>query len=361
MNEFAKALSWDRELLGLTQAELAAAINISQQAIARWEGGQSSPRKAAWDRLIKFMDIECSKKGKESLTVKAPLPLPGLLTERLTDFIEKQEEQDGPKASPERIAATAKFLESIQKYKEGYAQQLKEEVEQKTTDILSSDAWYHAKELNAIPELRYLATQQFGEDISQEIVSQWILKTEEETVRQWINNSRETLITYYRDKKETMHHLYYDRLSYPDRLRKELTENLHAAFHQNIDVMVQRGINSRRYDYFSKNVVAEFKILHPHRPPSFNINQYAPNVVSLMLAKTMSFGQDKVYYLLIMHHDISEHDVMSVRMQSLQLDCSSLGIHALLVKDMKQAAAAIRLSEESAETSSNLRNSIRKS
>lgn len=354
MNEFAKALSLDREFLKLTQAELASAIKISQQAIARWEGGQSSPRRAAHNRLITFLDIECSKKGKQSLTLNTPLPLPGLLSERLTDFVESQEEAEGGQtASPERLKATVDFLNQVEKYKRAAEANVR-------VEVLGSDTWYHVRELNAIPELRHRATQLFGLEPTQEKVLEWLEKTDSATVKEWTNETKELLIKYYRDTKVTVHHLYYDRLSYPETLRTELRENLHAAFHQNIDVLVQRGINSKRYDYFSKNVVAEFKLLHPHRPPSFNINQYAPAVVSLMLAKTMSFGQDKTYYLIIMHPDINSHDVMSVRMQSLQLDCSSLGIHAILLGNMKQAGGAIQLSEEAAETSSSLRNSIRR-
>lgn len=354
MNKFAQALIWDREKLGLTQSQLAEAIDISQQAIARWEGGQSFPRKGAYNKLISFLTARSEQLGKECLTKDAPMPLPGLLSERLQEFLEDQEISDGPKATPERIKATTEFLDVLNKTKAEANPNLEFE-------LVENDVWFFVKEMRGIHgPLRDHVLRVFGDDATETKVEKWIKNTEPAKVKSWMDESRELLIAHYGTKRKTAEGVLFERYNHPDRIPKELRDNIHAAFWKNINVMVQRGINSKQYDYFSQNVVAEFKMLHPFRPPSFNINQYAPAVVSLMLAKTMSFGQHKTYYLFLLHNNQMEEDVMSVRMQSLQLDCSSLGIHVLLVRNIKQAAGAIQLSEEAAETSANIRNSIRR-
>jgi transcriptional regulator with XRE-family HTH domain len=354
MNKFAQALMLDREALGLTQGQLAQAIGISQQAIARWEGGQSFPRRGAHNSLINFLSARSEQLGRECLTREAPMPLPGVLSERLQEFLEEQEKGTGPKATPERIEAISGFLDGINKIKAEASQQIEYE-------LIENDVWFFVKEMREIHgPLRDHVIRILGDDATEKKVEQWIKKTDPTIVKKWIDESRELLIKHYGHTRKTVEAVQFERYNHPDRIGKELRENIHAAFWKNIDVMVQRGINSKQHDYFSQNVVAEFKMLHPFRPPSFNINQYAPAVVSLMLAKTMSFGQNKTYFLFLLHNNQAEEDVMAVRMQSLQLDCSSLGIHVLLVKNIKQAAMAIQLAEEMAEGTLNIRNSVRK-
>lgn len=355
MNEFAKALMSDREALGLTQGQLAEAIGISQQAIARWEGGQSFPRTSTYNKLVNHLQIRCEQMGKQSQTKDAPTPMPGLLSDRLHEFLEAQNEGSGPKASPERLEAITDFLDKVNKLKAETNLNIEH-------PLIDNDIWHFIKELVAIPELKGRVTEAFGSSPTDATVRAWINKHQAKDIKTWIDESRELLKNYPKTftKSKSLETVFLERYNAPERISKELRENIHASLWKNIDVMVQRGINSKQHDYFSQNVVAEFKMLHPFRPPSFNINQYAPSVVSLMLAKTMSFGYDKKYYLFLLQNNLRDEDAMMVRMQSLQLDCSSLGIHVLLVKNMKLAATHIQEAEEAAESSSNLRNSIRR-
>jgi transcriptional regulator with XRE-family HTH domain len=353
MNKFAQALIWDRDTLGLTQSQLAEAIDISQQAIARWEGGQSFPRKAAYNKLINYLTARSEQMGKECRTKEAPMPLPGLLTEELQSFLEEQEKGTGPKATPERIKATTEFLDAVNKTKAEANLNIEFE-------LIANDIRHFINELDVIPELKGRVTSTFGSNPNDDDIEKWVKKQDAQGLKQWVSDTRELLVKHYGIKRKTVESALFERFNHPDRISKELRDNIHSAFWKNIEVLVERGINSKRHDYFSNNVVAEFKMLHPFRPPSFNISQYAPAVVSLMLAKTMSFGQNKTYFLFLLHNNQAEEDVMAVRMQSLQLDCSSLGIHVLMVKNIKQAAMTIQLAEEMAETSSNIRNSARK-
>jgi transcriptional regulator with XRE-family HTH domain len=353
MNKFAQALIWDREALNLTQTQLAEAIEISQQAIARWEGGQSFPRKGAYNKLIDYLTARSEQMGRNCLTREAPTPQPGLLSERLNEFLEAQEEGTGPKATPERIKAITDFLDTVNKVKDDTNPNVE-------FNLVENDIWHFIEQMVVVPELKDRVTSTFGSNPNEKSVELWLKQQDTHNLKQWVNETRELLIKHHGFDSKIVDASRFERYNHPDRIRKALEVNLHAAFHNNLDVMVQRGINHKQYDYFSQNVVAEFKMLHPYRPPSFNINQYAPAVVSLMLAKTMSFGQNKTYFLFLIHNNQTEEDVTTVRMQSLQLDCSSLGIHVLMVKNIKQAAMAIQLAEEMAETTSNIRMSVRK-
>lgn len=353
MNKFAQALVWDRETLGLTQTQLAEAIDISQQAIARWEGGQSFPRKAAYNKLIDYLTVRSEQMGRNCLTREAPSPQPGMLTEKIHDFLEEQEYGDGPKATPEHIKAITDFLDVLNKVKDETNPNIE-------FNLVENDILHFIEQMVEIPELKDRVTSTFGSNPNEKSVELWLKEQDSRSLKQWVNETRELLIKHHGFDSKIIESNRFEKYNHPDRIRKELEVNLHAAFRKSIDVMVQRGINSKQYDYFSQNVVAEFKMLHPYRPPSFNINQYAPAVVSLMLAKTMSFGQNKTYYLFLLHSNLTDADDLAVRMQSLQLDCSSLGIHVLLVKSIKQASTAIQAAEEAAEASANIRNSIRK-
>ena len=62
-----KNLYLDRYSLGLSQADISRAINISQQAIARWENGHSIPRYAVLEKLKNFLADEFKKTNGESL------------------------------------------------------------------------------------------------------------------------------------------------------------------------------------------------------------------------------------------------------------------------------------------------------
>jgi len=65
-NKFAKQLFLERSALGLSQQEVADAISISQQAIARWETGSSYPRMSVLNRLCEFFENKCLETGNES-------------------------------------------------------------------------------------------------------------------------------------------------------------------------------------------------------------------------------------------------------------------------------------------------------
>jgi transcriptional regulator with XRE-family HTH domain len=62
-----KNLYLDRYSLGLSQADISRAINVSQQAVARWENGHSIPRYAVLEKLKTFLAEEFKKTNSESL------------------------------------------------------------------------------------------------------------------------------------------------------------------------------------------------------------------------------------------------------------------------------------------------------
>jgi len=66
-NPFGKNLYLDRYSLGLAQADISRAINVSQQAIARWESGRSVPRYAVLDKLKNFLEEEFKKINDKSI------------------------------------------------------------------------------------------------------------------------------------------------------------------------------------------------------------------------------------------------------------------------------------------------------
>ena len=72
-NLFSKNLYLDRYSLGLSQADISRAINISQQAIARWENGHSIPKYEVFEKLKNFLRNEFQKTGGESLVCSTVL------------------------------------------------------------------------------------------------------------------------------------------------------------------------------------------------------------------------------------------------------------------------------------------------
>ena len=80
-NPFSKNLYLDRYSLGLAQTDISRAINVSQQAIARWESGHSLPRYAVLDNLKKFLNQEFEKINGKSLVCA------------MDEFISKPKEQ----------------------------------------------------------------------------------------------------------------------------------------------------------------------------------------------------------------------------------------------------------------------------
>lgn len=59
-----------RELSGLSQAELAAIVNVSQQSVAKWENGISSPRMDKLPEIAKALNCEISDLFKHESEVK---------------------------------------------------------------------------------------------------------------------------------------------------------------------------------------------------------------------------------------------------------------------------------------------------
>lgn len=65
MNSFGEKLKRDRQKVGLSQLQLAAAMGVSQQAVARWETNNSFPRKGALDKLIQVLGPDAEIAGHE--------------------------------------------------------------------------------------------------------------------------------------------------------------------------------------------------------------------------------------------------------------------------------------------------------
>jgi len=239
MNKFAQALMLDREALGLTQGQLAQGIGISQQAIARWEGGQSFPRTSTYNKLVNHLQIRCEQAGRQSLTKDAPIPMPGLLSDRLQDFLDSQQEGTGPKASPERLDAITDFLDNVNKLKAETNLNIER-------PLIDNDIWHFIKEMVVIPELKGRATEAFGSNPTDATVRAWINKHQAKDIKTWIDESRELLRNYPKTitKSKSLEEVFLDRYNAPERISKELRENIHASLWKNIDVTVQRGINS---------------------------------------------------------------------------------------------------------------------
>jgi transcriptional regulator with XRE-family HTH domain len=78
INKFADQLLLERSSLGLNQQQIADAISISQQAIARWETGASYPRLAVLNRLCDFIENKYLENGNESRLRNASSQIPNL-------------------------------------------------------------------------------------------------------------------------------------------------------------------------------------------------------------------------------------------------------------------------------------------
>ena len=59
-----------RENMGLSQTELARLINVSQQSVAKWENGVSSPRTDKLPEIAKVLNCEISDLFKHESEVK---------------------------------------------------------------------------------------------------------------------------------------------------------------------------------------------------------------------------------------------------------------------------------------------------
>lgn len=77
-NKFAKQLLLERTTLGLNQQQVADAVSISQQSIAKWEIGNSYPRMAALDRLCNFFECEFTLIASESQLRDASSVIPAV-------------------------------------------------------------------------------------------------------------------------------------------------------------------------------------------------------------------------------------------------------------------------------------------
>jgi len=78
LNKFAQQLLLERTTLGLNQQEVADAISISQQAVARWETGASYPRMAVLNRLCDFFEHKYLENGNESFLRNTSSEIPNV-------------------------------------------------------------------------------------------------------------------------------------------------------------------------------------------------------------------------------------------------------------------------------------------
>jgi hypothetical protein len=205
-----------------------------------------------------------------------------------------------------------------------------------------------ARELSKYPSLIPMRDEAFGPVLTESAVKDWVAKHAGKfDYGKWAAKAHLALYREFcKDRGLDANEPTTLSALHPQEEKDEsFFKALPFFLQKNTKVPVDRGINRRIYDYFSNHVVAELKHLHLHRQPSFSINAYAPDVVSLMLAKTMSFGQPKEYFLFLIHHDLQQDADMSYRMIGLQHDCSSLGIRVLAVDSTKRAAAIIEEAE----------------
>ena len=343
MNTLGKAIQNDRQALGWSQQELAERVGVTQQAIARWELDQSVPRKNKHEKLVQELEVACGKINRPADVTNASRPAPTFISDRLTDLMRgigkgKFEDQN----AEERYNAVMNLWDRVS----ALPQQIipGQELYLEENDLLSL-----AKQLHESPTLRGLGREVFGLDPSESAVKEHLAANamKDFDYGKWARRVRELLWEEFNKARgyDTKTIGAAPSLSPQADQLVILRENLHASLWNNLNVSVERGINHRNYDYFSNHVVAEVKTLHAHRPPSFSINAYAPEVVSLMLAKTMSFGQHKEYLLLLVYEDMSKYEDISYRLIGLQHDCSSLGIRAILLKSTMQAAWLIQEAE----------------
>ena len=58
--EFGKKLRDMRRLMGLTQQDLAEALNVSSQAVSKWERGKAFPNMSKMPAIAKLLNTEVS-------------------------------------------------------------------------------------------------------------------------------------------------------------------------------------------------------------------------------------------------------------------------------------------------------------
>lgn len=86
MSQLGKAIQSFREKAGLTQGELGDLIEVSQQTIAKWEGGKSNPRPKALERLIDALKID-GRQLREMRISSTIDPFPYTPTEILAEMM----------------------------------------------------------------------------------------------------------------------------------------------------------------------------------------------------------------------------------------------------------------------------------
>ncbi len=333
MKSFSTAFAADRKALGLRQRQLAEALRVSQQAIARWETGQSAPRVPVYKRLVEFLQARCQESGIECQTASAPQPLNPALSAYIEDAIADQEagivrtDWKGRPTDPESLR---RLLEMVKEQEPHW------EKERFRDDLIDKVAALGA-EWGEIPELRPAVLNAFGEVREEQDIKTAIeaKSLDEKWLIEWLSAMERQISEHIANRRFLSHSQRRER----DGAR--LMEFLPAPLRNQVNVSVERGISKRTIDYFSNRVVAEIKVLHPYRPPSFSINSYASEVVDLLLAKTMSFGQEKEYLLLLIHNEPGQNSDLSLRMMPMVADCSALGIKALLLGSYRQAAFLI--------------------
>lgn len=338
-NEFAIAIRMDREAIGITQLELAEVLNVTQQAVTRWENGLSVPKQATRMKLREYLNNECAKKGTVSKAAEAKLPNPKFLTEDLYKHYEESKIKGNVNDTEAAKAHVKTIVEQTNKFQNAVTDE--EELPIYNNDILGLIEGAYL-----IKSDTYLVSDKFGSEFSPDVVSKWIQETPPNEVVEFIDDLRQKVSDVWGGvSKRHQPDARQERLFNESLRDLELRKYLHPDLLGNLQVTVQRGINHKRYDYFSNNVVAEFRYLHQFRQPTFQISQYAPSVVQLLLAKEMSFGQKKTYFLFLVSPEFSNKEEQGIRAQSLQLDCASLGVHLLLISNVKTAALAINLAE----------------
>jgi len=73
MRPFGEQLRYWRMVRGFSQRELAGALSVSQQALAKWEAGASSPNPPTLARIAAALDIPVAKLFGEAGTVRIPV------------------------------------------------------------------------------------------------------------------------------------------------------------------------------------------------------------------------------------------------------------------------------------------------
>lgn len=309
-----QALINDRNALGMTQTQFAEALSnsdylkdVKQQAVARWEAG-ATPRKETYEGLRKYLTVKFANIEKQSETLAIDLAL-----------------------TPDEMPG----FSYVSDPRNPEPQYTKEEVRD------------YMEELQADTGLKYLVTIALQTEYSTEAFENYWNNTPTGRIDRWYKTAKELADPIHTPLNESERR----KLLGTHQTQGQVLENLLRVYlpehlRKNLAVYVSRGINERRYDYFSNKVVAEFKYLPEHRSPSFAISQYAPEIVALKLAETLAFGQKKIYALFLIHANSSSHEDFNPRVHSLVADCAALGIHLILVNSANSVVSFITRYED---------------